>query len=221
MQIQLRNEQRELIEIEQMHKAREIEYEERLIDMHKRELAVLAAEGKLKLANVKVEDIDEISGSRDNNNPDLQREIRELRDKLAELRARTEDAPTGTPPVTDSNTGLSTHLSFKDILESVPTFSGDNIPILKFTRACERAKDMIPPPLEPTFTRLLRNRLKGRAYTAIEDDTFRTVAALTDHLKDIFGTAKSVNQFRDELGNVVKGKTEHVLDYISRVKDLH
>lgn len=112
-------------------------------------------------------------------------------------------------------------LTFKDALESVPIFNGENIPLLKFTRACNRIKDMFPANQEPTLARLLRNKLKGRAYTAVEDDNFETVKEFTDVLKGVFGATKSVNQYRGELGSIVKARYEHTIDYISRVKDLH
>lgn len=80
---------------------------------------------------------------------------------------------------------------------------------------------MFPANLEITLTRLLRNKLKGRAYTAMEDDSFADIKAFTDRLKDVFGASKSINQYRGELGNIAKNKNEHIIDYISRVKDLH
>lgn len=128
-------------------------------------------------------------------------------------------------PINPQNTGNSDpdhpRLSFKDILEGIPTFNGENISVLKFVRACKRAKDMFPANLELTLTRLLRNKLKGRAYTAMEDDSFADIKAFTDRLKDVFGASKSLNQYRGELGNIAKHQSEHIIDYISRVKDLH
>lgn len=126
------------------------------------------------------------------------------------------------PPNNNSTvTAISPNLSCKDAMESIPVFTGENMSVLKFARACKRAKEMFAPTFEPTLARLLSTKLKGRAYTAVEDDTFLTVSDFVDRLKTIFGAAKSVNQFRGELGNARKGGSEHIIDYISRIKDLH
>lgn len=129
-------------------------------------------------------------------------------------------AQTNQPNTSNSDPNLP-RLSFKDILEGIPMFNGENISVLKFVRACKRARDMFPANLEITLTRLLRNKLKGRAYTAMEDDSFADIKAFTDRLKDVFGASKTVNQYRGELGNITKNENEHIIDYISRVKDLH
>ena len=112
-------------------------------------------------------------------------------------------------------------LSFKDVLDSIPTLDGESKSVLKFIRACERAPEMFPPHLEPTLARLLRNKLRRQAYTAFEDDSFTNIKEFTEHLKEIFGSSKTINEYRRELGNITKNKNEHIIDYISRVKDLH
>lgn len=113
------------------------------------------------------------------------------------------------------------NLKFKDALESVPIFNGYNIPVLRFIRSCKRARDMFTPNLESNLTQLLRNKLKGHAATALEDYTFDNVSDFADRLKILFGSAKTLNEFRGELGNITKLKSEHIIDYISRIKDLH
>lgn len=159
-------------------------------------------------------------------------ELNNIRSEMSNLNTRVMEAQPATtrvPPIFSAGNQLATsnsdpnlpRLSFKDILEGIPSFNGDNISVLKFVRACKRARDMFPATLEITLTRLLRNKLKGRAYTAVEDDSFVNINALSEKLKEVFGAAKSINQYRGELGNIIKNKNEHIIDYISRVKDLH
>lgn len=232
LQDQLIRKQKELADREHETKTREIECEERLLDLHERELA-LGASGTINESKIITGKGNDDENADEECTPMLVREIRALKSELNDLKVRLEDVSHGVEPPSAANTAgnttantaadtrVNTQLSFKDVLESIPSFTGDNIPVLKFSRACQRAKDMLPLSLESTFTRLLRNKLKDRAYTAVEDDAFRSVKSFTDRLKEIFGASRSVNQYKGELGNLAKGKTEHVLDYISRVKDLH
>lgn len=145
-------------------------------------------------------------------------EIRDIRRQSSNAQFSTPSRPPRAPAPIDLQ---APRLTYKEALESVPTFDGESTPVLKFARACNRLKEMFPLECEPTLTRLLRNKLRGKAYTAVEDDIFLTIDAFVDQLKTIFGASKSVNQYRGELGNIAKGKNEHVIDYISRVKDLH
>lgn len=144
-----------------------------------------------------------------------------LSDRVTRSHPSMTRAPLNNPASASHHDPNHPRLSFKDILEGIPMFSGENISVLKFVRACKRARDMFPAELEITLTRLLRNKLKGRAYTAMEDDSFTDIKAFTDRLKEVFGASKSLNQYRGELGNIAKTKNEHIIDYISRVKDLH
>lgn len=116
---------------------------------------------------------------------------------------------------------LPANIKFKDALESVPIFNGYNVPVLRFVRACKRARDMFRPHQELGLTQLLRNKLKGHAATALEDYNFQNVHQFGERLKTLFGAAKTLNEFRGELGNISKNKNEHIIDYISRTKDLH
>lgn len=82
------------------------------------------------------------------------------------------------------------------------------------------SKEIIPPNSERNFTRLLINKLRERAYSAIEDEPCDTVTQLADLLNGAFGTPKTIDQFRGELSIIYIKDNEHMLDYISRVKDL-
>ncbi|KYQ49205.1 hypothetical protein ALC60_11733 [Trachymyrmex zeteki] len=90
----------------------------------------------------------------------------------------------------------------------------------QFTRACRRAKEIITLSAERNFTKLLINKLGRRAYYAVEDEPCNSVTELIDLLTDAFGTAKTLDQYRGELSIIFLKSGEHVLDYISRVKNL-
>lgn len=135
---------------------------------------------------------------------------------LLSLRIPTASSTPDKPPETISNP----QISIKDAVEFVPTFNGQNISVLQFSRACKRAKSMVSPYVEPQLVKFLQNKLQGHAYLAIEDRTFSSVDELISRLKNVFSPAKSTNQYRGELANITKLPSENILDYIGRVKDL-
>ncbi|KYQ53638.1 hypothetical protein ALC60_02580 [Trachymyrmex zeteki] len=109
---------------------------------------------------------------------------------------------------------------FREATDSVPYFDGYNIPLAQFTRACRRAREIIPISAERNLTKLLINKLGRRAYYAVEDEPCNSVTELIDLLTDAFGPAKTLDQYRGELSIIFLKSGEHILDYISRVKDL-
>ena len=111
-------------------------------------------------------------------------------------------------------------ITLKDAIETVPNFNGYNISVLQFARACNRAKALIPSQAEPQLARLLTNKLQDHACLAVEDRVFDSVNDLIKQLKRTFSPAKTSDHYRGELANIIKGPNEHVLEYISRVKDL-
>lgn len=111
-------------------------------------------------------------------------------------------------------------VSFREATESVPVFDGYNISLSQFVRACRRAKEIVPAFSERNLTKLLINKLRGRAYYAVEDEPCETITQLIDLLTTAFGSSKTVDQYRGELSTVYKKPTEHMLDYISRIKEL-
>ncbi|KAK2577732.1 hypothetical protein KPH14_000713, partial [Odynerus spinipes] len=57
-----------------------------------------------------------------------------------------------------------------EVIHTVPVYDGKNMPVLQFARACRRARTMIPDHGEPHLVRLLRSKLVGIAYLAVEDE---------------------------------------------------
>lgn len=127
---------------------------------------------------------------------------------------------TTSPGNIGSGNGDTIKVSFREATESVPYFDGYNIPLARFTRACRRAREIIPPTAERNLTKLLINKLGNRAYYAVEDEPCETVTELIDLLTGAFGSPKTLDQYRGELSTIYMQPTEHILDYISRVKDL-
>jgi hypothetical protein len=165
---------------------------------------------------------------------DLLAEIEEMRRELRQLRREPSPSirlsgqplslldesgePIG-PPQGSSGSQLP-KVSFREATESVPTFDGYNVSLGQFTRACRRAKEIIPPSSERNLTKLLVNKLRGRAYYAVEDEPCENVTQLIDLLNTAFGSAKTIDQYKGELSTVYLRPQEHMLDYISRVKEL-
>lgn len=163
------------------------------------------------------------------------RELAQLRREMQVLKSSVSPTPVQAPIATrtfDANTsaiyyphdfghdGQSPRLSFREALETIPIFDGRNIPLSQFSRACRRAADVLPRSAERNLTRLLTNKLHGRAYYAVEDEPCETVAQLIDLLSGAFGSQKTIDQYRGELSMVYVKPGEHILDYIARVKEL-
>lgn len=124
-------------------------------------------------------------------------------------------------PAHDSwNDSPAPRVSFREALETVPHFDGHNVSLTQFIRACRRAKEIIPLSSERNLTQLLINKLRGRAYYAVEDEPCNSVTQLIDLLSGAFGAAKTIDQYRGELSTIFIKPGEHMLDYVSRVKDL-
>lgn len=111
-------------------------------------------------------------------------------------------------------------LSFRETLETGPSFDRRIIPLLQFIRACRRAKDILLPSSERNLTRLLFTKLRGRAACAVEDEICETITQLTDLLNSAFGSPKTIDQYRGELSTIHLKHNEHILDYITRAKAL-
>lgn len=77
---------------------------------------------------------------------------------------------------------------------------------------------MLPPSAEPTFTRLVINKLTDRAYAAIEDEHPQTVKELCDRLKAIFDPVHNIDGYRGELATIYRRNGEYVPDFISKIK---
>lgn len=113
-----------------------------------------------------------------------------------------------------------TRLVIKAAIDAIPNFDGENVPVLQFTRACNRGRDLVPDRAEKTFAKLIISKLRGRAYTAVEDQVVDTVTDICNRLKDVFGPHHTIDHYRGEMTNIFMKPNEDILQYISRVKDL-
>lgn len=160
---------------------------------------------------------------------ELRREIDNLRVETASNRAHGHMAPPGEDernrdyhPREFEQYGITENpkVSFREATESIPSFDGYNIPLAQFARACRRAREIVPPSSEYNLTKLVINRLRGRAYYAVEDEPCDNITQLIDLLNGAFGSPKTIDQYRGELSACYLKNGEHMLDYISKIKDL-
>ena len=111
-------------------------------------------------------------------------------------------------------------LKSKDVIANIPNYDGYKISIFEFSRACERARRLLPASQEPQLVQLIINKLEGDAYQLTEGNEYYSVDDLIDKLKTIFAPYKTVSQYRGELANIFKLPTESILKYVGRIKDL-
>lgn len=149
-----------------------------------------------------------------------------LREELETMRRELETIRSETPAnfhATPQNSLPSNEpweYTLKEAASTIPPFDGQNMSVLQFARACRRAREILPESAERTLARLIVTKLRGRAATAIEDEPISNVTSLCNRLKEVFGPNRSVDHYRGEMANIYMGSNEHILDYISRVKDL-
>lgn len=162
----------------------------------------------------------------------VMREIEQMRRELELLRREIHPTPRHSEqgfPIRESSEYQYDHplnpaqipkVSFREATDSVPVFDGYNIPLSQFNKACRRAKEIIPPSAERNLTKLLINKLRGRVYSAVEDEPCDNLTQLIDLLIVAFGSKKTIDQHRGELSMIYLKPQEHILDYISRMKEL-
>ncbi|KAI4472491.1 hypothetical protein M0802_016771 [Mischocyttarus mexicanus] len=151
------------------------------------------------------------------NEIDYKREIENLRREIEMMKRM---APFAIPsPV--QRTSL---LPLRDYTENVPKFDGHNISVTQFTRACRRAFESLPfgytSETEASLTRLLLSKLSGHAYFAVENLKITRVEVLIDRLKETFLPSHDVNYYRGQLATERLKSGEHVLEYVSRMREL-
>lgn len=158
--------------------------------------------------------------------------IDKLRRELDEIRRATRQAPAAAATPTSRNISFTQdprspddessipRISFREALETIPSFDGYNMPVAQFARACRRARELFPAQSERSLTKLICNKLRNRAAAAVEDEPCSSITQLIDLLNGAFGSLKTVDQYRGELSMMYIKPNEHILDYISRAKDL-
>lgn len=110
-------------------------------------------------------------------------------------------------------------LKFKDVVANIPAYDGYKISIFQFSRACKRARNLLPSVQEPQLVQFIINKLEGDAYQVVEGIIYTRVEDLLDKLKAIFAPNKSIAQYRGELANAYKLPTETILKYAGKIKD--
>lgn len=196
----------------------EFDREREKFDRERDEKSHTISQLEATVAALRTEVMREINQVRANVTTDFQHSEREphsfeyQRDQVLHREHRRRESPQRTPE--------GPKVSFREVTESIPTFDGYNIPLSQFARACKRARDIVPPSSEYHLTKILINKLRGRAYYAVEDEPCDTIIQLIDLLNGAFGSAKTIDQYRGELSACYLKPGEHILDFISRVKEL-
>ena len=115
-----------------------------------------------------------------------------------------------------------TYLKPRDVVNTVPKFSGgnDGCTFREFCTACEDAKLCLPDAAIGPFTQLLKTRLSGTALQLTQGTHFATLKALLDHLKGIFAPRDSTLLLRGELGRIHQLYNEDVPSYLNRTRSL-
>ncbi|XP_068989280.1 myb-like protein AA [Neodiprion pinetum] len=111
------------------------------------------------------------------------------------------------------------YISIKDALEAVPVFDGNPSQVRSFVQGCKDAREMVPPQVELSLARIIRDKIKGVARRVIENERFDTVDELTARINELYGPAKSVNLCQGELGKIFQRQNEDVVTYASRVRE--
>ena len=111
-------------------------------------------------------------------------------------------------------------MSFRDTLEVVPIFTGDNISLDQFIEGCREAKDMLPAGTESNLTKLIKTKFKGEARKCVTTGQYRNVEDIIDSLKRVYSWNKSVYQLQGELGNIYQWDSEIVISCATRVRKL-
>lgn len=155
---------------------------------------------------------DRVSNTRD--------EHRECENRLYENERRERDNYPHAGERRERNVSETPRISFREVTESIPTFDGYNISLMQFARACKRAKEIVPLTSEYDLTRVLINKLRGHAYYAVEDEPCTNITQLLDLLYGAFGASRTTDQHRGELSACYLKTGEHMLDYVSRIKEL-
>ena len=112
-------------------------------------------------------------------------------------------------------------VSLRDALEIVPQFDGKNMPLSVFIEGCVEAKSMLPNDLtvEENLTKLIRSEISGEARKSIQGNSYNTIEALIQRLKNIYSPTKSVYQFQGELGAMYMWTDKNVFSYGSRIME--
>lgn len=151
--------------------------------------------------------------------------IKSLKDKILNLESQISEMPeiieqSSSSARASESRSPSFSLGLRDVISEIPTFSGTNISIDRFSQACRRARDALSPHQEADLVKAVRTKIFGRAYCIIEEERFSKINDLLDSLKTKLHPLKSSYYYRGLLSDIFKNSAEHIIDYIQRVKDL-
>ena len=158
----------------------------------------------------------------------LRRELQESRASQPSTSRRDDDIPTRFSDAPEPRfreneyrePEIISNFALREAIASIPNFDGQNSSATRFIQACKQARTMVPRHMEGPLAKLIRGKLRGRAYAAVEDSECHSIETLCDILRDTFGPCMDIDELKGDLAHIYMRKREHILDYISRVKEL-
>lgn len=178
-------------------------------------------EERMRQLEIREEQLSQINSNRRINHGSEREELNgELLQKMETLSVELEQIrdriPRREPP-----RELEGRVTLKDALAYIPSYDGNNMTVFQFIRSCKRAVAMLAPTMTAVFLELIRQKLTGRARSALESIEYGTVHELEAVLRNLFDTSRTATQCKAEFENIVKLNTENILDYINRARTLH
>jgi hypothetical protein len=123
----------------------------------------------------------------------LRQEIRIIRESMVTGQSTSTPLSRYKPGNIGTRDSASPRITFQEALETIPVFDKQNLSLSQFVRAYRRAKDLVPLFSERNLTRLLVNKLRGRALSAVDDKPCGSVTELIDLLTNAFGIQKTID----------------------------
>ena len=110
--------------------------------------------------------------------------------------------------------------TLKVLVDLIPTFEGNNIPVQTFARECRFAEEGVSRNLLPLLIRLLKAKIKGEAELYVRNLQFEYLDELLNTLERAFGASKTLFQIQAEISQLKQNQGELILNYAARAMEL-
>ena len=110
--------------------------------------------------------------------------------------------------------------TLKVLVDLIPTFEGNNIPVQTFARECRFAEEGVSRNLLPLLIRLLKAKIKGEAELYVRNLQFEYLDELLNTLERAFGASKTLFQIQAEISQLKQNQGELILSYAARAMEL-
>lgn len=121
---------------------------------------------------------------------------------------------------THSNpSNISMEIPLKDLINSIPTFDGNNKDLNSFINTCTVYNDLTEEAQKPTLLKIIKAKLTGEALAKLQPlDNLTTWALLRESLKTKLRKPISYDFAKEELNNVFQKDNETTEEYGQRVR---